>query len=82
MELQARSEAFARANTKIFAVSYDPVGVLARFAEQHDISYTLLSDEGSRVITDLGLLNQHVAEQQHKCEHRHCHHQGHQHLTS
>jgi peroxiredoxin len=64
VELQSRAEAFARANTRIFAISYDSIATLARFAEQHDISYPLLSDEGSYAITELGLLNQHVAEQQ------------------
>lgn len=37
---------------------------LAHFAAQYGITYTLLSDEGSKVITDLGLLNRHVIEQQ------------------
>ena len=37
---------------------------LAHFTEQHGITFTLLSDEGSKVITDLGLLNRHVEEQQ------------------
>lgn len=64
MELETRAAEFAQANTRIFAISYDPVPVLARFAEQHGISYTLLSDEGSQAITRLGLLNLHVAEQQ------------------
>ena len=37
--------------------------MLARFAEKRGISYTLLSDIGSKVIERLGLLNQHLAEQ-------------------
>lgn len=64
MELQSRAEEFARANTAVFAISYDPVEVLAGFARQHGITFRLLSDEGSRVISELGLLNRHVAEQQ------------------
>ena len=48
----------------VFAVSYDPVEVLAEFSEAHGISFPLLSDEGSQVMERLGLLNQHVAEQQ------------------
>jgi Disulphide bond corrector protein DsbC/AhpC/TSA family len=47
----------------LFAISYDPVPVLAAFAEKHGIAYDLLSDTGSVVIQRLGLLNQHVAEQ-------------------
>lgn len=37
--------------------------VLHGFAEKHGITYTLLSDEGSQVIRDLGLLNEQVYEQ-------------------
>jgi hypothetical protein len=47
----------------VFAVSYDPVPVLAGFAAKRGITYDLLSDEGSRVIRDLGLLNTHLEEQ-------------------
>jgi Disulphide bond corrector protein DsbC/AhpC/TSA family len=38
------------------------VDVLHGFAEKHGISYTLLSDEGGKVIRQLGLLNEHVYE--------------------
>lgn len=41
----------------VVAISYDPVSTLAKFAVEHGISYSLLSDEASRVITRLGLLN-------------------------
>ncbi len=64
MELQSRAEELTKANTKMFAISYDPVPLLAYFAGQHGITYSLLSDAGSAVITRLGLLNLHVAEQQ------------------
>ena len=46
----------------MFAISYDSVEVLADFAAKHDITYELLSDEGSRVIRELGLLNERVHE--------------------
>ncbi len=36
---------------------------LAAFAEKNGITYPLLSDEGSKVIAELGLLNRHLAEQ-------------------
>ena len=36
--------------------------VLRGFADKHGIAYTLLSDEGSKVIRQLGLLNEHVYE--------------------
>lgn len=48
----------------MFAISYDPVDVLASFSERHGVSYHLLSDEGSRVMGELGLLNRHVEAQQ------------------
>ena len=41
----------------VYALSYDPVDTLTRFAESHGITYPLLSDEGSGVITEIGLLN-------------------------
>ena len=51
------------ANVAVFALSYDAVAVLRRFADHHAITYPLLSDEGSVVIERLGLLNRHTAEQ-------------------
>ena len=35
---------------KLVAISYDPPEVLARFASEHAIGYTLLSDKGSAMI--------------------------------
>jgi len=64
VELQSRAAELDKAETSLFAISYDPVPVLAAFAEQHGISFSLLSDEGSQTIRRLGLLNEHVAEQQ------------------
>ncbi len=45
-----------------FAISYDAVDVLTTFAAKHNITYTLLSDEGSKVIRELGLFNENVFE--------------------
>ena len=39
------------------AVSYDPVNVLRDFADRRKITFPLLSDEGSSVITRYGILN-------------------------
>ena len=39
------------------------MGVLGNFAEQHGIKYPLFSDEGSKVIAELGLLNRHREQQ-------------------
>ncbi len=63
MELQESLGDFERAGVAVFAVSYDPVPLLAAFAERHGIGYALLSDEGSRVIRSLGVLNAHLEEQ-------------------
>jgi hypothetical protein len=48
----------------LFALSYDPVDFLERFATEQGITYDLLSDEGSATIERLGLLNRHLVEQQ------------------
>jgi peroxiredoxin len=64
VELQGRLAEIEETGTKLFAISYDPVTVLDGFAREHRITFPLLSDEGSKVIQELGLLNQHVAEQQ------------------
>lgn len=41
----------------MYAISYDPVETLERFAAAHRITYPLLSDSGSRFIEEIGLLN-------------------------
>jgi peroxiredoxin len=63
VQLQQRVADIEGAGTALFAVSYDSVEVLADFAAKHGITYPLLSDEGSRVIRELGLYNEHLAEQ-------------------
>jgi len=49
-------------NVAVFAISYDSVEILARFAETHGIAFPLLSDQGSHVMRRLGLLNPRVQE--------------------
>ena len=46
----------------LFAVSYDPVAILAAFGDTHGITFPLLSDEGSHAMRGLGLLNERVGE--------------------
>lgn len=53
---------YERNGIAVFAISYDSVAVLAGFAEKHGIAFTLLSDEGSTAIRELGLLNDRVQE--------------------
>jgi hypothetical protein len=45
-----------------FTISYDPEEVLAEFADRHGITYPLLSNVGSKVIRDFGILNTAVPE--------------------
>ncbi len=47
----------------VMAVSYDPVQVLADFGTKNGIRYPLLSDVGSRVMGELGLLNPNILEE-------------------
>ena len=47
----------------VFAVSYDPVDTLERFSDVHGISYPLLSDVGSEVITSIGVLNRTIEQE-------------------
>ncbi|MCH8292775.1 redoxin domain-containing protein [Candidatus Poribacteria bacterium] len=62
MELQENLEIFERNGIWSCAISYDPVEVLGRFAEKHNISYLLLSDVESKVIRRFGILNTNIPE--------------------
>lgn len=62
MELQDRLEELTRSGIGVAAISYDSQEVLADFAEQRGITFPLLSDDDSRVITDFGILNTVAAE--------------------
>lgn len=57
MELQGRTTELAEQGLSIVAVSYDPVETLAKFAGARRITFPLLSDPGSAVIRQYGLLN-------------------------
>ena len=46
----------------LFAISYDSVEILRGFADTHEITYPLLSDEGSHAMRGLGLINDRVQE--------------------
>jgi peroxiredoxin len=64
VELQEAWTTLQREGIALFAVSYDSAATLRAFAENHGITFPLLSDEGSGTIRTLGLLNEHL-EQQH-----------------
>jgi peroxiredoxin len=63
VELQQRAAELDQGVTKLFAISYESVEVLADFTRKYGITFPLLSDEGSNVIRALGLYNEHLAEQ-------------------
>ena len=62
MELQGRVEELTRSGMGVAAISYDSQEVLAEFAREKGITYPLLSDDGSAVITEYGILNTVAAE--------------------
>ena len=47
----------------MFTISYDPVDTLASFANRYEIPFSMLSDVGSSVIKETGMLNPYVNEQ-------------------
>ena len=44
------------------AISYDSTDILKRFAAKHSITYSLLSDAGSKTIEAYGILNREAPE--------------------
>jgi len=62
VELQDRLEELENSGIGIAAISYDSQEVLADFAGKRGITFPLLSDDGSSVITEFGILNTVVSE--------------------
>ncbi len=58
VQLQTIAQPLADNGFSVFAISNDPVEVLADFAAKHDIDYPLLSDADSSVIRSFGIMNQ------------------------
>jgi len=54
---QRHIDEFRAAGIEVFAISNDPVQVLADFAAEQGITYPLLSDGDSAVIREFGILN-------------------------
>ena len=65
MELQNNIEAFERDGVALFAISYDEPDALAAFADQHGITFPLLSDPNSEIIERFGILNTLIAADDH-----------------
>jgi AhpC/TSA family/Thiol:disulfide interchange protein DsbD, N-terminal len=57
VELQGRYEELKREGLGLIAISYDPPDVLKNFAASRGITFPLLSDAGSAIIKQYGLLN-------------------------
>jgi peroxiredoxin len=61
VEMQRALPKLRAAGLKLYVVSYDERDALADFARAHDIGFPMLSDVGSRVIREYGILNTNVA---------------------
>ena len=57
MELQERAEELRDQGIGVAAISYDSEEVLADFSQRRGITFPLLSDDDSKVITEFGILN-------------------------
>ena len=62
VELQDRFEELTSSGIGVAAISYDSQVVLAEFAEKRGITFPMLSDDNSEVITAFGILNTVAAE--------------------
>ena len=62
MELQDRAEELRGQGLGVAAISYDSEEVLSDLAQRRGISFPLLSDDDSAVITEFGILNTVAAE--------------------
>ena len=62
MELQTQLETLQEQGIGVVAISYDSVEVVADFAERRGITFPLLADSDSSVISDFGILNTVAAE--------------------
>lgn len=58
VELQRVHQELERAGYAVLGITYDAQAGLKEFAEKHSIDYPLLSDDGSRVIRELGILDE------------------------
>jgi peroxiredoxin len=64
VELQDRVEELRAQGLGVAAISYDSEEVLADFSQRRGITFPLLSDDDSEVITEFGILNTVAAEAQ------------------
>lgn len=55
VQLQKDLKAIAAAGAQVVGISYDSVDTLKKFADARDITFPLLSDEGSKTIHAFGI---------------------------
>ncbi len=60
MELEQKAKQFENLGLNVVGLSYDTPAVLHNFAARKDIHFPLLSDPDSKIIRELGILNQEV----------------------
>ena len=60
-ELEQHQDAFRQLGLGVAAISYDSTAALHNFAERKSIHFPLLSDPGSKLIRELGILNETIA---------------------
>ena len=58
VQLQESKEEIEAAGITLVAISYDSVDALKKFADEKEIGYLLLSDEGSKTIDAYGIRNE------------------------
>jgi len=63
--LQSHADDFERDGITLIALSYDEQDALADFAQEHGITFPLLSDPKSEIIERLGILNTLIEEDDH-----------------
>ncbi len=56
--MERQREALAVEGVNVAAISYDTLQTLQHFAERADIKFPLLSDNGSKIIREYGILNE------------------------
>lgn len=58
MELEQNAGQFRKLGLNVVGVSYDSVEILHNFSERRNIHFTLLSDPESKIIREVGILNE------------------------
>jgi signal transduction histidine kinase len=60
--LQGHHAEYQRRNIAVFSICPEPLDLIADFVARHQITYPILSDQGSRVIQQVGILNAEISE--------------------